>query len=126
MVLSPEEFALAQAILTKLQNTTNYSYNVLIEGTRTESLLNIVAYIFTIVLSLLISYFTYRYVLKFQKENSYNDTSERIVGPTTMFVVSLIFIGIILSILVGILMGYILPEYMIITKLMNMGMSGCS
>ena len=121
MVLSPEEFALAQAILTKLQNTTNYSYNVLIEGTRTESLLNIVAYIFTIVLSLLISYFTYRYVLKFQKENSYNDTSERIVGPTTMFVVSLIFIGIILSILVGILMGYILPEYTIITKLMNMG-----
>jgi len=126
MVLSPEEFALAQAILTKLQNTTNYSYNVLIEGTRTESLLNIVAYIFTIVLSLLISYFTYRYVLKFQKENSYNDTSERIVRPTIMFVVSLIFIGIILSILVGILMGYILPEYTIITKLMNMGMCGCS
>ena len=63
---------------------------------------------------------------KFQKENSYNDTSERIVGPTIMFVVSLIFIGIILSILVGILMGYILPEYTIITKLMNMGMSGCS
>ena len=126
MVLSPEEFALAQVILTKLQNTTNYSYNVLIEGTRTESLLNILAYIFTIALSLLISYFTYRYVLKFQKENSYNDTSERIVGPTIMFVVSLIFIGIILSILVGILMGYILPEYTIITKLMNMGMSGCS
>jgi len=117
--MTPEELQIAQSILTSIQNTTSYSYETLVEGTAINATLDTIAIIFSLIASLGLAYIARKETFKNRAENKYDasDLPGPIAMPCIVFAVAFILILIITSLITSTMMGFIVPEYVVMNRI---------
>lgn len=121
MVLSSEEIQLAHQILTGLQNATGYSYETMVRGTAIVSLLNTAVIVVAIVVAIIAAIWANRYIARKIDEGTYQHGDPGTIGGALIaFCIAGVVTFVIMTLLTEAIQGYLVPEYTVMNKVLDM------